>query len=91
MPRRKRGLTVVELTCPTCGRMFERRKSAYLWNKSKGHTSYCSRTCAAQASRGREKGFHGTLTGYYECGPPPCEACQRAMDEWKQSLQSIAP
>lgn len=81
----------VELVCPTCGEAFKKLGRAYRWNLKQGYTTYCSRSCAARAPRGLRKHLHGTLTGYYRCGPPPCEACQRAMDDWKRSLEHAAP
>jgi hypothetical protein len=37
----------------------------------------------------REPAPHGTLGGYFRCGPPRCEPCRRAMREWKRGRRKI--
>lgn len=36
-----------------------------------------------------EVAAHGTLGGYHKCGPPRCEACRRAMREWKSERRRL--
>jgi len=48
---RERSVEMLTLTCPCCGREFERRASKVRWNKKSGATIYCSRKCAGRGSR----------------------------------------
>lgn len=36
----------------------------------------------------KETAPHGTLGGYFECGPPRCQPCKDAMADWKRRRRS---
>lgn len=42
----RRGVSYVVFKCPTCGRIFEKKKCNTFLGKGSGHCSFCSRECA---------------------------------------------
>jgi len=87
---RDRTPEIIRLVCPACGKDFEKLARKHRWNQKQKSKSYCSRTCASEASKTKGEVPHGTLAGYFRCEVPRCNKCKRAMRDWKRSRRKAS-
>jgi hypothetical protein len=77
--------TAVTLTCPRCGKLFQKAGNKYRYALKVSTNIYCSRSCITGSG---ERKPHGTLSRYFVCGPPRCVECKEAMRLYKRKYRS---
>lgn len=61
MHGRERGITMVELRCPTCGKLFTRQKRQTHFATSRSNRTFCCRKCAGKFNHlPKQKQIEGT-------------------------------